>query len=52
MKPIDKQINKDVTKGRIPKPIEDLPLERAEEDREEENREPTLGELDEDPDEM
>jgi hypothetical protein len=52
MKPIDKKIDKDLKKGKVPKPIEDLPSERAEEDREEENRKPDLGELDEDPSEF
>jgi len=52
MKPIDKRITKDVKKGTVPKPIEDLPSEWSQEDIKEENREPNLGELDEDPSEM
>lgn len=52
MKPIDKKIEKDIKKGNIPKPIEDLPAERSKEDREEKHREPNLGELDEDPAEI
>jgi len=52
MKPIDKKIDNDVKKGKVPKPIEDLPSERAKEDREEEHRKPDLGELDEDPSEL
>ena len=52
MKPIDKKITKDVKKGTIPKPIEDLPSEWSKEDRDDEHREPDLGELDEDPSEL
>lgn len=52
MKPIDKKIEKDIKKGNIPKPIEDLPAERSQEDREDEHRQPDLGELDEDPSEF
>ncbi len=33
-------------------PLEDLPLDWSEEDVKEEGREPNLGELDEDPDEI
>jgi hypothetical protein len=51
MKPIDKKIDKDFKKGKIPKPIEDLPAERSEDDRREENRKPDLGEMEEDPSE-
>ena len=52
MKPLDKKIDKDVKKGKVPKPIEDLPSEWSKEDREDEGREPDLGELDEDPSEL
>ena len=52
MKPIDKKIVKDVQKGNVPKPIEDLPGEWSEEDRKDEHREPDLGEYDEDPSEF
>jgi len=52
MKPIDKKIDKDVKKGNIPKPMEDLPSEWSKEDRDLEGREPDLGELDEDPSEL
>jgi hypothetical protein len=52
MKPIDKKIDKDIVKGKVPKPIEDLPSEWAKEDQEDERREPDLGELDEDPSEL
>jgi hypothetical protein len=52
MKPIDKKIVKDVKKGTVPKPIEDLPAEWSKEDVKEENRKPDLGELDEDPSEL
>lgn len=52
MKPLDKKIDKDVKTGKVPKPIEDLPTEWSEEDRDDEHREPTLGELDGDPDEI
>lgn len=52
MSPIDKklkEIEKDAKEGKIPKPIEDLPSEWANEDREIEGSKPDLGELDEDP---
>jgi hypothetical protein len=52
MKPIDKKIEKDVKKGKVPKPIENLPEEWDKEDQTEENRKPDLGELDEDPSEL
>ena len=52
MKPIDKKIDKDFKKGNVPKPIEDLPSEWSKEDRDDERREPDLGELDEDPSEF
>ena len=52
MKPIDKKIVKDVKKGKVPRPIEDLPSEWSAEDREDEHRDPNLGELDEDPSEQ
>ena len=52
MKPVDKKIDKDVKKGNVPKPIEDLPAEWAKEDVEDEHRQPDLGELDEDPSEL
>ncbi len=52
MKPIDKKIDEDIGKGKVPKPIEDLPSEWSKEDRDLERREPDLGELDEDPSEL
>lgn len=52
MKPLDKKIDKDFKKGNVPKPIEDLPAEWSQEDRDDERREPNLGELDEDPGEI
>ncbi len=52
MKPIDKKIDKDINKGKVPQPIEDLPAEWSKEDRDLERREPDLGELDEDPSEL
>ncbi len=43
MKPIDKKIDKDVKKGKVPQPIEDLPSEWSKEDRDEdESASPTL----------
>jgi hypothetical protein len=52
MKPIDKQMDKEVKKGKVPQPIEDLPLEWDQEDIQDEHRKPDLGELDEDPSEF
>jgi hypothetical protein len=52
MKPLDKKIGKDVKKGKVPEPIEDLPSEWVKEDVENEGRAPDLGELDEDPSEL
>ena len=52
MNPIDKKIKKDIEQGNIPEPIEDLPSEWAEEDREIEGRKPDLGETEEDPSEL
>jgi hypothetical protein len=52
MKPLDKKVDKDVKKGKVPTPIEDLPSEWSKEDQEIEGREPDLGELDEDPSEL
>jgi hypothetical protein len=52
MGPIDKKLEKDVKKGRIRKPIEDLPSEWAEEDREIDGAKPDLGEQEEDPSEL
>jgi hypothetical protein len=52
MKPIDKRIEKDVEQGKVPQPIEDLPSEWSKEDRENENRKPDLGEIEEDPSEL
>ncbi|MGC2819951.1 MAG: hypothetical protein WA198_09725, partial [Candidatus Sulfotelmatobacter sp.] len=52
MGPIDKEFEKEVKKGTIPKPIEDLPSEWAEENREIEGAKPDLGELEEDPSEL
>jgi len=49
MDPIDKKLKKDIKEGKIPKPIEDLPSEWAEEDREIDGAKPDLGELEEDP---
>jgi hypothetical protein len=52
MKPIDKKIDKDFKKGKVPEPIENLPSEWSKEDRDDAGREPDLGELDEDPSEL
>jgi hypothetical protein len=52
MKPIDKRIEKDIKKGNVPQPIEDLPSEWDKEDVEDEGRKPDLSELDEDPTEF
>jgi hypothetical protein len=52
MKPLDKKIDKDVKKGNVPDPIEDLPSEWSNEDREIEGRKPDLGEIEEDPSEL
>jgi len=52
MKPVDKKIEKDIERGSLPESIEDLPSEWSKEDRDLENREPDLGELDEDPSEL
>jgi hypothetical protein len=52
MKPIDKKIKEDIKEGKVPEPIEDLTSEWSKEDRDLENREPDLGELDEDPSEL
>lgn len=52
MRPIDKKIEQDEKDGKIPAPIEDLPSEWAQEDREIERRKPDLGELEEDPSEL
>ena len=52
MKPLDKKIEKDIRKGNIPEPIEDLPSEWEKEDREIDGAKPDLGELDEDPSEL
>jgi hypothetical protein len=52
MRPIDKKIDEDLKEGKVPKPIEDLPSEYADEDRDIEGREPDLGEMDEDPSEF
>jgi hypothetical protein len=49
MKPIDKKINEDIEDGNIPEPIEDLPAEYDEEDREIDGAKPDLGEIEEDP---
>jgi hypothetical protein len=51
MTPIDKKLEQDVKKGKIPKPIEDLPSEWAKEDREIDGAKPDLGEVEEDPSE-
>jgi hypothetical protein len=50
--PIDKKLEKEVKEGKIPKPIEDLPSEWAEENRDIEGAKPDLGELEEDPSEL
>jgi hypothetical protein len=52
MKPVDKKIEEDIKEGKVPEPIEDLNSEWSKEDRDRENREPDLGELDEDPSEL
>ena len=52
MKPLDKKVKEDVKEGKVPEPIEDLPSEWSQEDCDLENREPDLGELDEDPSEL
>jgi hypothetical protein len=52
MGPIDKKFEKEVKQGKIPKPIEDLPSEWAEEDRKIDGAKPDLGELEEDPSEF
>jgi hypothetical protein len=52
MSPIDKKIDEDVKKGKVPQPIEDLPSEWSKEDRQIEGREPDLGEIEEDPSEL
>jgi hypothetical protein len=52
MTPIDKKLEKDIQKGKIPKPIEDLPSEWAKEDREIQGAEPDLAEVEEDPSEL
>lgn len=49
MSPIDKKREKDVKEGKLPEPIEDLPSEWAEEDREIERAKPDLSEVEEDP---
>jgi hypothetical protein len=51
MKPIDKKIEQDAKKGTIRQPIEDLPAEWSEEDREIGGAKPDLSELDEHPSE-
>lgn len=51
MGPIDKKFKKEEKAGEIPKPIEDLPSEWAEEDRDIEGAKPDLSELDDDPSE-
>jgi hypothetical protein len=52
MGPSDKELKKEAEKGRIRKPIEDLPSEWEKEDREIEGGKPDLGELEEDPPEL
>jgi hypothetical protein len=52
MKPLDKKIKEDVKQGKVPKPIEDLPSEWAQEDIKDEHRKPDLGEIEEDPSEL
>jgi hypothetical protein len=49
MNPIDKKREKEVKEGKIPEPIEDLPSEWAEEDREIEGAKPDLSEVEDDP---
>lgn len=48
MTPIDKKLEQDLKKGKIPKPIEDLPSEWTKEDRKIEGGKPDLAELEED----
>jgi hypothetical protein len=52
MRPIDKKINEDIKEGNIPEPMEDLPTEYEEEDREIDGAKPNLEELEEDPPEL
>lgn len=52
MKPIDKKIEKDIKEGTIRDPIENLPSEWEEEDREIDGAKPDLGELEEDSSEL
>jgi hypothetical protein len=52
MTPIDKKLEQDVKKAKIPKPIEDLPSEWAKEVREIEGAKPDLAEVEEDPSEI
>lgn len=52
MGPIDKKMEKEVKEGKIPKPIEDLPSEWREENREIDGAKPDLGEIEEDPSEQ
>ena len=52
MKPIDKKIEKDIKEGTIRDPIEDLPSEWEDEDREIDGAKPDLGELEEDSSEL
>ena len=52
MGPLDKKFEKEMEEGKTPEPIEDLPSEWAEEDREIEDRKPDLGEVEEDPSEL
>jgi hypothetical protein len=52
MRPVDKKIKEDIKEGNIPEPIEDLPAEYDEEDREIDGAKPDLGEIEEDPSEF
>ena len=52
MRPIDKKMEKELEEGNIPEPIEGLPSEWANEDREIEGAKPDLGELEEDRSEL
>ena len=52
MGPIDRKIEKDIKKGNIPEPIEDLPSEWEKEDLEIDGAKPDLGEVEEDSSEL
>lgn len=52
MRPVDQKIKEDIREGNIPEPIENLPAEYDEEDREMDGAKPDLGEIEEDPSEL